>query len=298
MGFCERVTDRYNYKILALITPLIALLLLPAALNVRMGIDFTGGTEIQILTERDTTAAQFQSALMNCSNRVEANLQELEGKTSVILRSKDEITKECLDTELATIGFTPEELAKITPSTYKPELGQSLLGKGVNILIISGILMTIVVFMAFRTLTPSLAVVQSALFDPMIALGVLSLLGFELNLAGFAAMLMLIGYSVDTDILLTSKALNQTTKPFNERVNPAVITGMTMTLAAIAAMASVFAVSFFIHMSVLVQISAVLITGLVADLGSTWFTNVGIIKWYCEKKKHTTSRFKFSLFRS
>ena len=299
MGYYESVFSKIDYRILILITPLIGLLLLPVAMNIPLGIDFTGGTEVQILTERSLTDSQLTSALASCSpnNTIHANVQELNSKTSAIIRTKDIMDKTCIHSGLAGIGFTEEELASVLPSTFKPELGQVLIEQGLNVMIIAGILMTLIVFLVFRSVVPSIAVIQAAIFDIVIAVGILSLFGFELNLAGVAALLMLIGYSVDTDIMLTSKVLKQN-KPFDEAANEAFVTGFTMTGTTLAAMAAIFIVTLFVPMGAVSQIAAVILAGLVADLPTTWFTNLAILKWYSGRPKSGSSRFKFSLFRS
>jgi len=298
MGYYEKVFSRIDLRILIIITPLIGLLLLPAAINIPLGIDFTGGTEVQILTEKSLTSNQLTSALAGCSANINANVQDLDGKTSVILRTKDEMSKECVDSSLATLGFTDEELKKVLPSTFKPELGQVLLEQGTNVILIAAALMTLIVFLAFRSLIPSIAVIQAAFFDILIALGVLSLLGFELNLAGVAALLMLIGYSIDTDIMLTSKILRQAKKPFNQRVNEAFTTGITMTGTTLAAMSAIFLMTLYIQMDTITQIASVILVGLAADIPTTWFTNLAILKWYSDKGGTASTKFKLSIFRS
>ena len=55
----------------------------------------------------------------------------------------------------------------------------------------------------FRDFVPSIAVITVALSDIIIAIGGMSLFGIPLSVASVGAILMLIGYSVDTDILLT-----------------------------------------------------------------------------------------------
>ena len=299
MGYYESVFSRVDYKIWIILTPLLGLLLLPVAMNIPLGIDFTGGTEIQILTEKSLTPQQLNSALGTCASGWDANVQELEGKTSVIMRTKDsDVTKECVDSSLSELGFSEEELTNIFPSTFKPELGRVLLEQGFNVILIAGILMMLIVFIAFRSLVPSLAVIQAAVFDILIALGLLSLMGFELNLAGVAALLMLIGYSIDTDIMLTSKLIKETGKPIAESVNHAFTTGMTMTGTTLAAMSAVFVATMFIRMDTITQIASVLLVGLTADLMTTWFTNLAVLKWYVGRKKSSSGRFKFSIFRS
>ncbi len=298
MGYYERVFSRVDYRILIALPPVIALLLLPAAIHIPLGIDFTGGTELQILTNRDLTESQLRSALSTCASDMSIHLQELGGKSSAIIRTKDEMTKECVDSALGEAGFTDEELSSIFPSVFKPELGRILIERGTNVIIIAGILMSIIVFLAFRSPVPSIAVIQAAIFDILIALGLLSLIGFELNLAGVAALLMLVGYSIDTDIMLTSKILGQSNKPFGERANQAFVTGITMTGTTLAAMSAIVIVTGFIHMDTIVQIATVLLTGLLADLATTWFTNLGILKWYASRSKSGYHRFRFSIFRS
>jgi preprotein translocase subunit SecF len=41
-----------------------------------------------------------------------------------------------------------------------------------------------------------------------------------------------------------------------------------------------FIVSWYFHVDILWEISAVLLIGLVADILNTWLTNAGILKWY------------------
>lgn len=74
---------------------------------------------------------------------------------------------------------------------------------------IAFIFMAIVVFVIFRTPIPSLAVVFCAALDIIGALVMVNILGFRVSTAGIAALLMLIGYSVDTDTMLTTKAIKR-----------------------------------------------------------------------------------------
>jgi preprotein translocase subunit SecF len=144
--------------------------------------------------------------------------------------------------------------------------------------------MSITVFIIFRSLVPSLAVIAAAASDIIIAVGGMSLFGIPLSLASVGGILMLIGYSVDTDILLTTRVLKDKKGTVTERAMNAVGTGLTMTAAAVGAMAALYlVVVFFIPAaSVLADIAAVLIIGLLADIMTTWLMNLGILRWYLE----------------
>ncbi len=146
------------------------------------------------------------------------------------------------------------------------------------------IFMAIVVFIIFRTVVPSIAVIISAFADIFMTLVFVDILGLKMSTAGIVAFLMLIGYSVDTDILLTTRILKRYEGSLNERIFNAFKTGITMTLTSLLAIS----VALFVVRSfsiVLTQIFTILAIGLGFDILNTWITNVSILKWYVKKKK-------------
>ena len=143
--------------------------------------------------------------------------------------------------------------------------------------------MAIVVFIAFRTFVPSVAVVLSAFADIVMTAGFMNVIGISLTLNTVAALLMLIGYSVDSDILLTMRTLKRQGK-LEDKLSGAFRTGIIMTSTAIAAVAAMWVVSWWGQVDTINQIATVLLIGLVFDILNTWLTNAGIIKWYITKK--------------
>jgi preprotein translocase subunit SecF len=171
-----------------------------------------------------------------------------------------------------------------------PIYGQELQVQALQAVVISFIGMSIVVFLIFRTFIPSFAVVLSAFSDIIIASAFMRVTGIELSLGTLAALLMLIGYSVDSDILLTNRILKRRGM-LEEKVSRAMRTGITMTTTTLAALIVMYAVSTFPYLiipsltqiTLLSQISIVLIAGLIADIMNTWLLNTGILRWYAMK---------------
>jgi preprotein translocase subunit SecF len=103
---------------------------------------------------------------------------------------------------------------------------------------------------------------------------------------------MLIGYSVDSHILLTTNLLRKK-GDLNEKVRTAMKTGLTMTCTTLVAVFAMFFVSSTIHLfssrfapiPMLRDISLVLLFGLTMDLMNTWLLNAGILRWYLERKE-------------
>ncbi|MDP2925251.1 MAG: protein translocase subunit SecF [Nanoarchaeota archaeon] len=165
-----------------------------------------------------------------------------------------------------------------------PSLSQSFYKQLIIALFISFILMSCVVFILFRTFTPSIAVIFAAFSDIVMPLALIDYLGIRISAAGIAAFLMLIGYSVDTDILLTTRALRKRGGKLNQRIYGAFKTGIFMTTTALIAVLPAFFVVSSLPDSFR-QIFFILSLGLVADIFNTWLTNASIIKWYCDHKK-------------
>ena len=150
-------------------------------------------------------------------------------------------------------------------------------------IIIAFIFMAIVVFIIFRTPIPSFAVVLSAFMDIVMTLAVINLMGMSLSIAGIVALLMLIGYSVDTDILLTTRMIRKKEGTLNSRMFGALKTGLTMTLTSIAAILVALLI-IYTFSETLRQMFTIILIGLGFDLFNTWITNASILKWYAGAK--------------
>lgn len=146
--------------------------------------------------------------------------------------------------------------------------------------IIAGI--ALVVLYIYNSI-PSFAVIFCAFADILMTLAAVDLLGMTLSTAGIIAFLMLIGYSVDTDILLTSKLIKQREGQVNQRLNQAFKTGITMTLTAIASIGVAF-ILVYTFSETLKQIFGIILIGLLFDIINTWITNASLLKWFMEVK--------------
>jgi len=176
---------------------------------------------------------------------------------------------------------------KLTSQDYAVEIVGSSLGASffkdlIIAMLIAFFFMAIVVFIYFRTLVPSAAVILAALSDIIITVAIVNLLGMKLSAAGIAAFLMLIGYSVDTDILLSTRVLKRKEGTVMDRVYGAMKTGLTMSITTIIAVT----VALIITQSAIIkQIMIILLIGLLIDLINTWIQNVGILRLYLERKE-------------
>ena len=127
-----------------------------------------------------------------------------------------------------------------------------------------------------RHSVPSIAVILAAFSDILITVAILTFFEIKLGTASIAGLLMLIGYSVDTDILLSTRLVKEgdAENSYEDRVKNAFLTGTTMTVTTLSAITVTYLIA---QSQTLRQIMLVLIVGLIVDLINTWLQNASIL---------------------
>jgi preprotein translocase subunit SecF len=188
--------------------------------------------------------------------------------------------KDSIKSALSGQGF------ETNPADYNikivgPAVGAAFLQNTYIALIIGFILMGIVIFFLFRTRAVIATVISCIFFDFLGALAVMDLIGIKLSPLTLASLLMLIGFSIDSDILITTAVLRRHEGHVTDRAFSAMKTGVTMIVAAAA---SLFALWLFSGTAALRDMTAILLGGLFFDVIHTWFTNLGVLLFIAERK--------------
>ncbi len=169
--------------------------------------------------------------------------------------------------------------------TVTATLGAYFLSQLQEIVIVAFILIAIVVFIIFRTVVPSIAVVFGAANDIIVALGAMGLFGIPLGIASIGGLLMLIGYAMDTDVLTSIRILKRNEGTAEERAHSSMKTGLTMTATAIMVFAILFIISYISFIQTYYEIAGVVLAGLVGDIFTTWFGDTVLVLWYKKRKE-------------
>ena len=247
---------------------------------VNLGVSLKGGSVITVLQPIDIPELQavLTKEFVEFSPTVRGILDsnKIIGATIESAAQQDDV--EDILTYLKQTGIKEDV---ITIEITGAALGQQFFSQAIRAMLVAFILMAIVVFCYFRTIVPSIAVVVAAFSDIIETIAIFNLLGMSLSTAGIAALLMLIGYSVDTDILLTSRVLRRTEGTVLERVFGAMRTGNTMIFTSVIA---VVAGLVFTNSEVIRQIMVILLIGLLLDVINTWIQNAGFLRLYLERK--------------
>ncbi|MDK2875021.1 MAG: preprotein translocase subunit SecF [Methanothermobacter sp.] len=273
----DRILKSYRplIAIPAAITVIALLLVVFNGLN--ESVDLKGGALAELTLEKSVTQAELESLLREKLGTGDIKVLSIRGERATVQ----------FGTDMDVVKVSEALRGTATINSYKavgPVLSKQAMNQIYWAIGFAFLFMSVTVFIIFRDPVPSLAVILAAASDIIIAVGGMSLFGIPLSLASVGAILMLIGYSVDTDILLTTRVLKRRKGTINERALGAMKTGVTMSISAIASMAALYLVTVFVmpEARVLSDIAAILIIGLLADILTTWLMNLGILRWYLE----------------
>ncbi|VVB86346.1 Protein-export membrane protein SecF [uncultured archaeon] len=254
---------------------------------VELGMEFKGGTAV--IFDSAKTPDQLKEEFLKYPG-VEVRQYSVGDRKIMEFSPMDPSLKDEL------VNKVKSEFTNVEIRDMGEQFSKSLQSQAVRAIVISFVFMAAVIFIIYRTFVPSIAVVVSAFADIAFAAAMTDVFGILLSLGTVAALLMLIGYSVDTDILLTTRLLRRK-GDLNTKTKDAMVTGLTMTTTALAALVAMFFVSSglitsFTRIDIIRDISIVLIFGLIADMINTWMTNVGILRWYIEKTQKPVKRIE------
>ncbi|MBU0459584.1 MAG: protein translocase subunit SecF [Nanoarchaeota archaeon] len=251
---------------------------------VNKGITLKGGSTITIDYDTSISIPELENFLSNKFPLADISIRTISSAGIIKSIAVDSDAQD--QNEINALLIAIQEKVPLSEEAYGIEtmgssLGASFFKQTAIALLIAFILMGIVVLVYFRTIVPSLAVILAAFSDIVVTLAIFNLTGIKLSTAGIAAFLMLIGYSVDTDILLSTRVLKRKGELMS-KIYGAMKTGLTMSATTLTA---ILVALIFVQSEVVKQIMIILFIGLLVDLLMTWIQNVGILRIYLEKKK-------------
>ncbi len=247
---------------------------------VSLGIEFTGGTEVQFRAPDDVSIDMISESLEGELENLNVRQLSRGEQRWILLETQTEIESRS-EIEEILLGAGIEDFEDISISTMGAAVSEGFLFEAQLAVVIAFLIMSTAIFVAFRSFVPSIAVILSAVSVIMFAMAGMNVIGINLTLGSLAALLMLIGYSVDTDIVLSTRVLKQREGSLKERIRDSIATGTTMSSGGIVAFTILLLVS---TSPVLDQIAAVMIMGLAIDMPITWLGNAAILKMHDEGK--------------
>ena len=181
-------------------TVLIALSLFSLATNgLKLGIDFTGGTLIEVGYQQSADLSEVRATLAE-SGFNGANVQYFGSTNEVLIRLEPQtISSAKLSTKIIQLLGSDVDIRRV--EFVGPKVGEELTNDGGLAMLYA--LIGILIYVAFRfEYRFALGSISALIHDVIITLGFFSLFQFEFDLTVLAAILAVIGYSLNDTIVV------------------------------------------------------------------------------------------------
>lgn len=174
-----------------------------ATRGLNWGLDFTGGTIVELNYEQPVELNVVRTALVE--QKIEGAVVQFFGSTrDVLIRlaPKGDVSQQQLATAVTTAGKTVSESVKLTRMEFVgPAVGAELAQNGFMAIVAS--LLCILAYVGFRfEWRMATGAVLSLAHDVLVTLGVFSWFQFEFDLTVLAAVMTVVGYSLNDTIVV------------------------------------------------------------------------------------------------
>ncbi len=240
-------------------------------------IDLSGGTLFNIYVSNIPSGAreQIESAGLNFREIKSFDSSEI---IAVIVEAgpsySEEEVKEIVEFVFPGIEYDVRNVG--------PSMGESFMSSAQKAIIFAFIMMGIVLAFIFKQPIVALTVILSGFLNVFEAAAVMTLFGVKLAPHTIGALLMLMGWGVDSEVLFDTKILREKGGDPKKRALEAMKTAMTMSFAVFASLSALY----FVSTSTMIKdIALVLLLGAFFDIINTWFQSLSMVLWFMEAKQ-------------
>ncbi|EOY4239720.1 TPA: protein translocase subunit SecF [Campylobacter upsaliensis] len=259
--------------------------------GLQFGIDFSGGTLVQLRYENAAPIPQIREILSQSGQFQNLSVTEF--------GSAEEITIRFLGSNENLGDDTGSYISSLLKDTGKfelrrvdvvgPKVGDELRNKGLMALAVS--LVAILIYIAFRfEWRFAIAAIISEIHDVVITLGAICLFKIDVNLDTLAAILTVLGYSLNDTIIIFDRIRDgiKTSKK-NELapiINESVSATLSRTILTSGLTIATVVILYFFGGSMIEGFSLALLVGLVAGTFSSVFVASPTLMWFKFSVEH------------
>jgi len=264
--------------------------------GLNFGIDFAGGTLIQIKFQREASPDRIRSAFRAVGLN-DSVIQQI-GENEVVVRTAATQSgmrglSDRIATSLEAIeGKGTFEIRRV--EVVGPKVGKDLTKKAILALIFSWVGMLIYIAWRFE-FRYALGGILALVHDTVISVGALSILDKEFTLTIVAALLTIVGYSINDTIVVFDRihenARKNVKQPLSEVINASINETLSRTILTAFTVFLVLLTLFFLGGAVIHDFAYVLLVGVVIGTYSSIFIASPIVLLF-EKVKPSGSRRK------
>lgn len=249
------------------------------------GVDFAGGTIVQVKYAKAAPIDQMRESLKADPVFKGASITEFGSPEEVIIRlrgSSESVTSDIGDLAHASLKGTGDfEVRRV--DIVGPKVGDELREKGIMSLLLATI--GILIYVAFRfEWRFAVASVMALVHDISIALGAIALFGLDVNLDVLAALLTILGYSLNDTIIVFDRIregiTTSKTTDLSESINQSI--SRTLARTTLTSLTTFFVVFtlFMFGGEIIHSFAFTLLVGIVVGTYSSIFVASPVLMWF------------------
>ena len=275
-----------------LVIGLIALLQIARG-KANLGIDFVGGTAVQVHFQ-ESVSLQSVRTLLEKNGFHGVQIQNIQSSSDILIRTKSEQqdgspVSSALLQDLRS-GFPGNPMTILSATEIGPTIGSELAGKAFLAILYS--IFGIIVYIAFRfEFRFGVAAAISTFHNVMAVLGMLYLLGVEINLLVVTALLTLAGYSLTDTVVVFDRIREQLRRASRQSMEELINLGINQVLSRTVVVSStvvlVLVALFFFGGPVIHDFSLALLMGVVVGTFASIFVASPLLLVIPKGKKST-----------
>lgn len=250
--------------------------------GLNLGVDFTGGVTVEVAFEQEADAEALRGSLERAGFR-DVQVQNFGSSRDVAIRlpppegQSTEAVRAGIESVLSAAG-QPFVISRT--EIVGPQVGKELRNSAMVALASTLVLIFIYVFIRFHAWQLSLGAIFAAIHDPIIVIGFFSLTGLVFDLSVVAAVLAVIGYSLNDTVVVFDRIrerfeTNKRLAPL-EILDQSVNQTLSRTIMTSATTLIVVVVLFFFGGPVLEGFSIALLVGILVGTYSSIYTAAAV----------------------
>ena len=216
--------------------------------SLNFGIDFKGGTLIEVKSSSEINISKVRSSLSSL-NLGDLQIQNFGSKSNILVRVESQKSKNN-SSSLATITNELKTFGDIQRvEVVGPKISSELIQKGITAIIVAVGLMLFYIWLRFEWQF-SMGAVLALLHDVIITIGIFSFFQIEFNLSIIAALLTIIGYSMNDTVVVYDRIRENLRKykklDLYELINSSINQTLSRTvLTSLTTLIALFSLYFF-----------------------------------------------------
>jgi len=288
---------RARYFVLLSVLLIAASVVWIATGHVRYGVEFSGGTQLIVHFQNPPEVDKVRDAVTKVSPGAVIQTYGEAKNNKVLVRISQEAPESDLDAPARAVRqaladtYAQNPILETSSEIVGPIVGAELRQKAILLTVLGLLFQLIYIAARFKGGIWGVGATLAALHDVLIALGVLTFLRFEITLNVIAALLTLVGYSVNDTIVIFDRARenllhrrkDSMAKILNDSLN------QTLTRTIISNGTTFLAVLglFLFGGEVLRGFGLAMVVGIVVGTYSTLFIAVPLVNWWYARQERS-----------